>query len=115
MKPPATFILVLALLTPACGGHSTVSINPPQGSGTPSGSSGPANQPASETSASPPVPAAGCDPNYSPCVPIASDVDCEGGPGNGPAYVKGPVKVVGKDVYELDRDRNGIGCEQIRN
>lgn len=33
-----------------------------------------------------------CDPNYSgACVPIASDVDCEGGSGNGPAYVKGPV------------------------
>ena len=28
-----------------------------------------------------------CDPNYSGCVPIASDVDCAGGSGNGPAYV----------------------------
>lgn len=37
-----------------------------------------------------------CDPNYSGCVPIASDVDCLGGPGNGPAYVKGPVRVIGK-------------------
>src|SRR5262249_2690692 len=28
-----------------------------------------------------------CDPNYSgACVPIASDVDCAGGSGNGPAY-----------------------------
>ena len=52
-----------------------------------------------------------CDPNYSGCVPIASDVDCEGGPGDGPAYVKGPVRVIGKDIYKLDRDRNGIGCE----
>ena len=52
-----------------------------------------------------------CDPNYSPCVPIASDVDCAGGKGNGPAYVKGPVRVIGKDIYKLDRDRNGIGCE----
>lgn len=25
----------------------------------------------------------GCDPNYSGCVPIASDVDCAGGSGNG--------------------------------
>lgn len=53
-----------------------------------------------------------CDPNYSgECVPIASDVDCAGGSGNGPAYVSGPVTVVGKDVYGLDRDGNGVGCE----
>src|SRR5678816_953934 len=52
-----------------------------------------------------------CDPNYSGCVPIASDVDCAGGRGDGPAYVKGPVKVIGKDIYKLDRDGNGIGCE----
>jgi hypothetical protein len=52
-----------------------------------------------------------CDTNYSGCVPIASDVDCAGGKGNGPAYVKGPVKVIGKDIYGLDKDRDGIGCE----
>jgi hypothetical protein len=53
-----------------------------------------------------------CDPNYSgACVPIARDVDCAGGSGNGPAYVSGPVTVVGKDIYGLDRDGNGIGCE----
>lgn len=60
-----------------------------------------------------PAAAEECDPNYAnpPCVPIASDVDCAGGRGNGPAYVKGPVKVIGRDIYRLDRDRNGIGCE----
>ena len=53
-----------------------------------------------------------CDPNYSgPCVPVASDVDCAGGSGNGPEYVPGPVTVVGDDIYELDRDGNGTGCE----
>jgi len=52
-----------------------------------------------------------CDPNYSGCVPIASDVDCAGGSGNGPAYVTGPVKVIGKDIYGLDKDGDGIGCE----
>jgi resuscitation-promoting factor RpfB len=52
-----------------------------------------------------------CDPNYSGCVPIASDVDCAGGPGNGPEYVKGPVSVIGTDIYQLDRDGNGVGCE----
>ncbi|MGW1346970.1 G5 domain-containing protein [Kribbella sp. NPDC002412] len=54
----------------------------------------------------------GCDPNYSGgCVPIASDVDCSGGSGNGPEYVRGPVTVVGNDVYDLDRDNDGLGCE----
>ncbi|WP_454855278.1 G5 domain-containing protein [Promicromonospora soli] len=52
-----------------------------------------------------------CDPNYSDCVPIASDVDCEGGSGNGPAYVSGPVRVTGTDIYDLDADGNGVGCE----
>ncbi|MEU6077535.1 G5 domain-containing protein [Micromonospora sp. NPDC047074] len=53
-----------------------------------------------------------CDPNYSGCVPIASDVDCAGGRGNGPAYVKGPVKVIGYDIYKLDRNRDGYGCNE---
>ncbi|MFC4148242.1 G5 domain-containing protein [Micromonospora mangrovi] len=53
----------------------------------------------------------GCDPNYSPCVPIASDVDCAGGSGNGPAYVSGPVRVIGRDIYDLDRDGDGIACD----
>lgn len=54
----------------------------------------------------------GCDPNYEgACVPIASDVDCAGGSGNGPEYVEGPVTVVGNDIYDLDRDGDGIGCE----
>jgi hypothetical protein len=52
-----------------------------------------------------------CDPNYDPCVPVASDVDCAGGSGNGPAYVEGPVTVIGTDIYGLDRDNDGIGCE----
>ncbi len=52
-----------------------------------------------------------CDPNYDPCVPVASDVDCAGGSGNGPAYVQGPVRVIGTDIYGLDRDGDGIGCD----
>lgn len=54
----------------------------------------------------------GCDPNYSGCVPIASDVDCAGGKGNGPAYVRGPVTVTGSDIYGLDSDGDGIACEK---
>lgn len=45
------------------------------------------------------------------CVPIASDVDCARGSGDGPEYIVGPVPFVGPDDYGLDRDRNGIGCE----
>lgn len=66
-----------------------------------------------QTPVRPVIPApSGCDPNYAgPCVPIASDVDCAGGSGNGPAYVQGPVTVVGTDIYGLDRDSDGFGCE----
>ncbi|MFC6012981.1 hypothetical protein [Nocardia lasii] len=51
-----------------------------------------------------------CHSSYSPCLPIVSDVDCEGGSGNGPVYT-GRVRVIGPDDYGLDRDGNGIGCE----
>lgn len=61
--------------------------------------------------AAPRPPGSSCDPNYSGCVPIASDVDCAGGSGNGPAYVQGPVTIIGRDVYGLDSDGDGIGCE----
>lgn len=53
-----------------------------------------------------------CDSNYSGgCVPIDSDVDCGGGSGNGPSYFYGTAQVVGYDVYDLDRDNDGIACE----
>jgi hypothetical protein len=64
----------------------------------------------------PPPPAApaenGCHPSYEgACVPFADDVDCAGGSGNGPAYVQGPLRVVGPDVYDLERDGDGIACD----
>jgi hypothetical protein len=59
------------------------------------------------------VAAEDCHPSYEgQCVPIASDVDCEGGSGDGPAYVQGPFWVVGQDVYRLDKNRDGIACEE---
>jgi hypothetical protein len=71
----------------------------------------PAPEPEQEPEPTPQA-SSSCDPNYSgACVPIASDVDCAGGSGNGPAYVQGPVTVIGSDIYGLDRDGNGIGCE----
>jgi hypothetical protein len=51
-----------------------------------------------------------CHPSYDPCVPIASDVDCEGGSGNGPEYT-GTVRVIGPDEYDLDRDGDGVACD----
>jgi hypothetical protein len=53
-----------------------------------------------------------CDPNYKgACLdPSASDYDCEGGSGDGPKYT-GPVQVVGSDPFDLDRDRDGVGCD----
>lgn len=58
-----------------------------------------------------PKPASTCDPNYSDCVPVASDVDCAGGSGNGPAYLQGTAEVIGTDIYDLDRDGDGTACE----
>ena len=57
-----------------------------------------------------PLAPSGCDPNYSGCVPISSDVDCAGGSGNGPAYT-GYTTVIGSDIYDLDSDGDGQACE----
>ena len=52
-----------------------------------------------------------CHPSYSGCLnPSASDYDCAGGSGNGPYYT-GTVRVIGPDVFGLDRDGDGWGCE----
>jgi hypothetical protein len=57
-------------------------------------------------------PGRSCDPNYAgACLRAdAYDYDCAGGSGNGPKYT-GRVRVVGPDVFDLDRDSDGIGCE----
>jgi hypothetical protein len=53
-----------------------------------------------------------CHPSYKgACLdPNASDYDCRGGKGNGPKYT-GKVRVVGPDVFRLDADKDGWGCE----
>jgi hypothetical protein len=71
----------------------------------------PAPKPITPKSPAPKPTRNGCDPNYSGCVPIDSDVDCAGGSGNGPSYTSGPVRVIGSDIYGLDRDGDGIACE----
>jgi hypothetical protein len=54
-----------------------------------------------------------CHPSYrGRCLdPNASDYDCIGGSGNGPKYT-GLVRVVGPDVFRLDADHDGWGCER---
>jgi hypothetical protein len=55
----------------------------------------------------------GCDPSY-PDVCLqseASDYDCEGGEGDGPRYVSGPIRVESPDPFDLDRDGDGTGCD----
>lgn len=56
--------------------------------------------------------ASGCDPNYAgACLDSdAGDYDCAGGSGDGPQYT-GLVTVTGSDVYGLDRDGDGTGCD----
>jgi hypothetical protein len=60
----------------------------------------------------PPAKPAKCHPSYKgACLdPRASDYDCIGGSGNGPRYT-GRVRVVGPDVFRLDADGDGWGCE----
>jgi hypothetical protein len=62
----------------------------------------------------PPPPA----PNdYSPPIPPGPDVDCAGGTGDGPRYEGqgdvpfGPFQVIGTDIYGLDGNGDGVGCE----
>jgi hypothetical protein len=48
--------------------------------------------------------ASNCNPNYSGCVPnVSYDLDC--------ADIRHTVLVTGTDVYRLDADHDGYGCE----
>ena len=50
-----------------------------------------------------------CDSNYAGCVPVpAVDLDCKDIKNLGLA----PVKIVGRDVHNFDRDGDGIGCDK---
>lgn len=52
-----------------------------------------------------------CHSSYSGCLRAdASDYDCARGSGNGPYYTD-KVRVIGPDVFGLDRDHDGWGCE----
>jgi hypothetical protein len=55
--------------------------------------------------------------DYSPPIPPGPDVDCAGGSGDGPRYEGqggvpfGPFQVIRADIYGLDGDDDGVGCE----
>lgn len=93
--------VLLVIVGVAYGGMSTITGWDPAGWNN-SGTSEPAS----------PDQGSACDPNYEgACLdPAAGDYDCAGGTGDGPQYT-GTVTVVGTDIYDLDRDRNGIGCQ----
>jgi hypothetical protein len=62
----------------------------------------------------PPTAAPGaCDPSYPDlCLnPKFEDYDCQGGAGDGPRYVDGPIRVRPPDQFDLDSDGDGLGCE----
>ena len=46
-----------------------------------------------------------CAPGYSPCLPVRNDLDCAQ-----ITRAKKPVRVTGADGYDLDTDRDGLGC-----
>jgi hypothetical protein len=48
----------------------------------------------------------GCEPGYSPCLPRATDLNCDD-----IAAAKKPVHVTGDDPYGLDGDGDGSACE----
>jgi hypothetical protein len=121
--PPTTSTEVPVVVTTTSAAPTTTTSPPPPMTLPPPTTAAPTTPPVTQPPAtmppqtSPPVvtieqaPQNKCDPNYSGCVPIASDVDCAGGSGNGPAYVRGPVRVIGSDIYDLDRDGDGVACQ----
>ncbi|MBI2109437.1 MAG: hypothetical protein HYT93_04690 [Parcubacteria group bacterium] len=53
-----------------------------------------------------------CNPNYSGCLlDDIGDYDCDGSGGDGPNYT-GKVEVLGTDIFYLDKDQNGLACDE---
>ncbi|HEU5046186.1 MAG TPA: hypothetical protein VFT75_18845 [Nocardioidaceae bacterium] len=80
------------------GGTPTADHSTPA-STTPDNTTAPAAPPPTSSSGS-------CEPGYSPCLPVTSNLDC----GDIPDSEK-PVHVTGDDPYRLDGDGDGLACE----
>ena len=106
-----------AAAPPSAAPSPSAALPPPLVAAPPSPSPSPTPPPPALTSRSPrpPITNGGCDPNYSgACVPIASHVDCAGPGRSGPLVVRGPFRVTGTDLYQLDPDGDGIACGPVR-
>ena len=57
--------------------------------------------PASKPKPKPPAPK--CTPGYKPCLPPRAHYSCRD--------IKGHVLVTGSDLYLLDKDHDGVGCD----
>jgi PASTA domain len=66
------------------------------------------------TAPPPTAPPKNCDPAYpDKCLQDGiGDWDCANGSGNGPNYVDGPLTVLAPDPFDLDRNHDGVGCEE---
>ena len=108
----AVLITLVVLVAAACGFGSVEPADSPPSS--PPAVDSPPSPEASVTTSGQPAEAfsSECDPNYGDlCVPVAIDVDCFHGSGDGPEYLVGQASVRGTDIYGLDRDGNGIACD----
>jgi hypothetical protein len=117
-KPPATRKAASSTAAPSTAAPTTAPTTvPPAGTVAPLPKPKLAPKPAPKPAPTPapkPAPAPStCDPNYAgQCLKDGiGDYDCSSGSGNGPNYVYGTVRVVGSDPFALDRDHNGLGCE----
>ncbi|MBL7621285.1 hypothetical protein, partial [Frankia sp. AgB1.8] len=105
---PARTVPTQAAAAAVAGPPHTSQAPPPPAQAAPP----PQNQaPAPPVTTAPPP--ANCDPAYPDnCLQDGiGDYDCAGGSGNGPNYVRGPIRVLPPDPFGLDGDGDGTGCQ----
>src|SRR6266542_3365311 len=104
-------VLAFVLAASGCGGGKQQVAQPTATTSAPTVTEPPpTTRKATPTTA---APARNCDPAYpDACLHDGiGDYDCAGGSGNGPNYVRGPIRVRPPDPFDLDRNGDGVGCE----